>query len=124
MLFLLPSQDLRTFLSKNGHKSYVYIPIQTQVDCSKLQQLVEEDSEDASGIDNDLKRIFILESLASKGYKDDISESDGLDYEHSIMAISALARFHAASYCYRKQENIQLEEKYVFLDDPECPKIR
>ena len=121
---MLPSQDLRTFLSRNGHKSFVYIPIQTQVDCSKLQQLVEEDSEDASVIDNDLKRIFILESLASKGYKDDISDPDGLDYEHSIMAISSLAKFHAASYCYRKQENIHLEEKYDFLDDPECPKIR
>ena len=124
MLFLLPTQDLRTFLSRNGHKSFAYIPIQTQVDCSKLQQLVEENSEDASVIDNDLKRIFILESLASKGYKDDISDPDGLDYEHSIMAISSLAKFHAASYCYRKQENIHLEEKYDFLDDPECPKIR
>ena len=96
----------------------------TQVDCSKLQQLVEEDSEDASNIDNDLRRVFILESLASKGYKDDISDPDGLDYEHCIMAISFLARFHAVSYCFRKQENILLEEKYNFLDDLQCPKLR
>lgn len=89
------------------------VPVLQQIDCSKLQSSIEEDDEEVSSqVENDLTKVFILESLLHKGYKDDISDLDGLDYEHSIMAIAYLAKFHAASYCYRKDENIALQEKY------------
>ena len=115
---------MAAFLKENGQNPHHYLPILNQVDCTKLQQLVEEDSEDAAEIENDLTKVFILESVRHLGFKDDIAEGEGLDYEHSIMAVSHLARFHAASYCYRKQENISLQEKYADLEDLQVPKIR
>ena len=54
----------------------MFVPLLQQIDCSKLQQLSEE--EEISSVENDLKRIFILENLSHKGYKDDISDLDGL----------------------------------------------
>ena len=98
------------------------VPVQEQIDCSKMQSSIEEDDEELSSqIENDLTKVFILESLFHRGYKDDISDLDGLDYEHSIMAISYLAKFHASSYCYRKEENIVLHEKYPELENIQMP---
>lgn len=45
--------------------------------------------------------LFILEDIRAYGYKRDIlSNQEGLDYEHSLLTVARLARFHATSYCY------------------------
>ena len=115
--FLL--QDIRDYLSSKENINQNLVPVLDQIDCSKFQEILEEED-----IENDLTKIFILESLSHKGYKDDISDLDGLDYEHSIMAISYLAKFHATSYCYRKEKKISLPEKYCQLQDVQIPKFR
>ena len=112
-------QDIRDYLSTKENINENLIPVLDQIDCSKFQEIHEEED-----IENDLTKIFILESLSHKGYKDDISDLDGLDYEHSIMAISYLAKFHATSYCYRKEKKISLPEKYCQLQELQIPKFR
>ena len=61
---------------KKGVTIHVFVPLLQQIDCTQLQQLSEE--EEISTVENDLKKIFILENLSHKGYKDDISDLDGL----------------------------------------------
>jgi len=39
------------------------------------------------------------------------------------MAISYLAKFHATSYCYRKEENISFDEKYSNVEEVHLPKF-
>jgi len=114
--------DIKLYLHKKDLSNLNLVPVQEQIDCSKMQSSIEEDDEELSSqIENDLTKVFILESLFHRGYKDDISDLDGLDYEHSIMAISYLAKFHASSYCYRKEENIVLHEKYPELENIQMP---
>ena len=49
------------------------------------------------------KYLLLLEDVKHLGFKEVTQQfSEGFDYEHSVLVISALARFHAASYCYRK----------------------
>ena len=50
--------------------------------------------------------------------QDRLDES-GLDFNHSIMAISRLARFHAVSYAMRKEKDLDMRTEYPFLqEDP------
>ena len=55
-------------------------------------------------LENDKTRengLFILEDMRAYGFKRDIlGKQEGLDYEHSLLTVARLARFHATSYCY------------------------
>ena len=54
----------------------------------------------------------MIENKCHLGFKKDLLKTKkGLDYEHSVIAISALARFHASSYCYRKQCQVNRYDK-------------
>ena len=68
------------------------LPVSEHIDCQNMiEDFNEEDDEESNG-ENDLSKLFILENLSHKGYKDDILDLEGLDYEHSIMAICYLAK--------------------------------
>ena len=47
----------------------------------------------------------------------------GLDYEHSIMGIATIAKFHASSYCYRKENSFDLKNISYLLGDQKLPEI-
>ena len=47
----------------------------------------------------------------------------GLDYEHSIMGIATIAKFHASSYCYRKENCFDLKNISYLLGDQKLPEI-
>ena len=73
------------------------------------------------------KSILLLEDVKHLGFKDVAEEfPDGLDYEHSVLTISNLARFHAASYVFRKTARIDWTEEYPLIssniDVPRLPK--
>ena len=59
-----------------------------------------------------------------KGFKEDVlQDKEGLDYEHSVMVISHLATLHAASFCYRREEQVVMSDKYPALNEGEAPII-
>ena len=72
-------------------------------------------------------RHFLLENVRSRGYTEDVltgsATTGGLDYEHCVVAMTALARFHASSYCYFKLQNIDLDHAYPFLQSTNTPRI-
>lgn len=47
----------------------------------------------------------------------------GLDYEHSIMGIATIAKFHASSYCYRRENSLDLKNISQLLGDQKLPEI-
>ena len=109
------------YLNKKSKCPQLMLPVSEHLDCDNIrEEFYEEDGEASSGED-DLSKLFILENLGHRGYKDDILDLEGLDYEHSMMAVCYLARFHATSYCYRKEENFSLTEKYSLLEEVQVP---
>ena len=116
------SQDLKTYLNRKSKCPQLMLPILEHIDCSNIKdEFNEEEDAEVSNVEDDLSKLFIVENLCHKGYKDDILDLEGLDYEHSIMAISYLAKFHATSYCYRKDEDFSLPEKYSLLEEIQVP---
>ena len=105
------SQDLKMYLSRKSKCPQFLLPLLEHLDCSNIKdEFNEEEDVEVSNVEDDISKLFIVENLGHKGYKDDILDLEGLDYEHSIMAISYLAKFHATSYCYRKDEDCSLPE--------------
>ena len=50
--------------------------------------------------------------------------AEGFGYEHSVLVISALARFHAASFCFRKSTRFNWNTKYPSItSEIEVPKL-
>ena len=71
------------------------------------------------------KSLLLLEDVKHLGFKEVTQQfPEGFDYEHSVLVISALARFHAASYCFRKSARYNWNEKYPsILSETEVPKL-
>ena len=111
------------YLNKKSKCPQLVLPIPEHIDCSDMKEEFYEEEDEVSKVEDDVSNLFILENLGQKGFKDDILDLEGLDYEHSIMAICYLAKFHATSYCYRKEENFSLPEKYSLLEDIQVPKF-
>ena len=65
----------------------------------------------------------MIEDMRNLGYRSDVlaDTGRGLDYEHSIVAIAALARFHAASYCWRRETGADLKNASSLLRDEKLP---
>jgi len=66
--------------------------------------------------------VLVLQDLFTAGYHPATQErmdEGGLDFNHSIMAVSRLARFHAVSYALRRERGRDLRLDYPFLqEDP------
>ena len=113
---------MKSYLNRKSKCPQFLLPVLEHVDCSNITyEFNEEEDVEVSNVEDDLSKLFIVENLGHKGYKDDILDLEGLDYEHSMMAISYLAKFHATSYCYRKDEDFSLPEKYSLLEDIQVP---
>ena len=71
------------------------------------------------------KPLLMIEDVKHLGFKTVVEEfPEGLDYEHSVLVISTMARFHAASYAFRKSTKSNWNEKYPDISsDVEVPKL-
>ena len=53
-------------------------------------------------------KMIITKNVKYSGYRA-LSKGKCLDYDHAVVALAALARLHAISYCYTKEKNADLE---------------
>ena len=109
-------QEINTYLSENYLAKLKLLPIPEYIRVAPATTSgIEENQtpEHESG-----KHLFMLENKAYLGFKRDLMPNkDGLDYEHSVIVIAALAKFHATSYCFRRQNHIDMVKKYPVLRD-------
>ena len=74
---------------------------------------------------NHSRSFFILETMRHLGYKKDILKNpEGLNDEHSLLVVANLAKFHAASYCFRKEKKIDFRDYSVLNHALSVPIIR
>ena len=100
-------ENIRRYLATKPDLVPKYLPLPEAIVC--------QNEDEADNSDQDSLSFFILEDVRSLGFKNDISSTHGLDYEHSIMAIATLAKFHATSYCYRKENVLNMRIKFPTL---------
>ena len=67
--------------------------------------------------------FFILEDVTCYGFRRDPLQGRGLDYEHSIVTIATLAKFHASSFSYRKENFSDMKKIFPVLGEPQLPVI-
>ena len=118
-------EDTKSFLASKNIVCSDFLPIAEYFKIVKVNSFEEESSIEVSKKEEPSK-IFLLENLRHKGFKEDIlHDREGLDYEHSVLAVSSLATFHAATFCYIREENISMIEKYpVLVEEVEVPDIQ
>ena len=87
---------------------------------AKFQPTPDADAEEEAkgdGPEGGIK-IFMIENKGHLGFKKDLIENkEGLDYEHSVIVIAALAKYHATSFCFRKHGEVEMFENYPVLKD-------
>ena len=72
----------------------------------------------------DERSIFILDNMRHLGYKGDLLKNrEGLNVEHAVLVVAALAKFHAASYCFRKETSTSLEHFSKLKQPLTIPKL-
>ena len=70
----------------------------------------KEENKDVIGWSNNM---FLIENPNQIGFNAcSLKNQNGLDYEQSVLVISALAKFHAAVYCFRKEKKVDLTMEY------------
>ena len=96
--------DVKDYLDKRKMpiSKYLSIPTNFLIDKDKVVENV-----DSASIE-----MFMIENPTSLGYSC-LSSSHDIDYELSVLAVSTLARFHAVSFCFRKERKIQLDLEYL-----------
>lgn len=67
--------------------------------------------------------IKLKKNSEKKNYYPRYDPCLGLDYEHSIMGIATIAKFHASSYCYRRENSLDLKNISDLLGDQKLPEI-
>ena len=67
----------------------------------------------------------MVENVSHMGFKKTLTQNlEGFDYEHSVLAIAALGRFHATSYCFRKEKKVDICLSFPSTKKiPSAPKI-
>ena len=101
-------ENIRRYLATKPDLVPKYLPLPEAIVCQNNDEAYDNG-------DQGISSFFILEDVRSLGFKNDISSTNGLDYEHSIMAIATLAKFHATSYCYRKENVCNMRIKFPTL---------
>ena len=56
-----------------------------------------------------IKFLIINKNVKYDGYHGGAYDGDGLDYPHAVVALAAVARLHAISYCYTKEKETDLK---------------
>ena len=104
-------EDIKIYLGERGYMEAGLQQVPAHVKCFNDAETKgkEEDS-------NNTPKIFMIENKMHLGFKKDMMiNKDGLDYEHCVIVIAALANFHATSYCFRKQGKVNMARKYKVL---------
>ena len=103
-------EDMKTYLLEKYLNKSKFLPISRYVEITgSIHQ----------------EKFFILETMRHLGYKKDILKtSEGLNDEHAMLVVAALAKFHAASYCFRKEKKIDFKDYSVLNHKVSVPIIR
>jgi len=104
-------EDIRKYLAAKPDVNRKYLPISEAFDCHNGGSNSDNNDED------NYTDFFIIEDIKGLGYRKDILSGRGLDYEHSILAIATISKFHAVTYCYRKENSIDIRKLYPVLGD-------
>jgi hypothetical protein len=102
-------EDIKIYLEEKYFMNFQPIP--------KCIAIISEEEMQAEEDERKGRRdIFMIENKRHLGFeKDRIKNKEGLDYEHSVIVIAALATFHATSYCFRKHGEVAMVENYPVL---------
>jgi len=105
-------EEVRAYLATKQDVNRKYLPVPDAFVCHN-----SDDNQD------NCSDFFMIEDMRNLGYRADVlaDTGRGLDYEHSIVAIAALARFHAASYCWRRETGADLKNASSLLRDEKLP---
>jgi hypothetical protein len=99
MVYRTVLEDVKKYLAKKYLNKSKFLPIPGYV------KIVWKNPNEQ------LRRVFILENMRHLNYKRDlIKNCEGLNYEHSVLVVATLARFHATTYCLRKEKPNNLED--------------
>ena len=102
-------QDMKKYLAEKYFLKSKFLPIPDYIKIGD-DSLLEIDGERGGG------SLIMIENMKHLGFKKDLMENhDGLDYEHSVLVIAALGRFHATSYCFRQDSKSTILQKYPVL---------
>ena len=102
-------QDMKKYLAEKYFLKSKFLPIPDYIKIGD-DSLLEIDGERGGG------SLIMIENMKHLGFKKDLmANHDGLDYEHSVLVIAALAKFHATSYCFRNDSKVAILEKYPVL---------
>ena len=97
-------KDVSGYLLKKSLKPSDFLSIPEYFEARE-----QNDKTTETNVDN----LFMLENTKQMGFNTcSLWNQEGLDYEQSVLAVSALARFHAATFCFRKEEKVNLSLEY------------
>ena len=103
-------QDMKKYLAERNFLKSRFLPIPDFIKFGddSLEERVERYG----------KGLIMIENMKHFGFKKDLVENlEGLDFEHSVLVIAALGKFHATSYCFRKDSKMAVLQKYPVLQE-------
>lgn len=119
-IYAQPVQDMWSYLYETkgiaSPDQFLCLPRRYKnVEPEGMSDLAESDDRLLSSSD-----ILVLQDLFAAGYHSASQErmdECGLDFNHSIMTISRLARFHAVSYAMQGDLGQRMNDQYPFLNE-------
>ena len=91
-------EDMQKYIAV---KFLTYSKFQPIPGCIKIDHFETEQNKEETKLHG--CKIFMIENKGHLGFKKDLMENhEGLNYEHSVLAIAALGRFHATYFCYKR----------------------
>ena len=107
-------EDIKLYLYERHSSNSKYLPIPKyfKSERSDFQEYTEPN------FDSKKATVFMIEDVKNLGFLTNVVLArEGLDYEHSILGVAALARLHASSYCFRKEKTVAMEDSYPVLEE-------
>lgn len=80
---------------------YIPLPRFFNIDAPHLEEEEEEHTGEKSKLEKESEAVLGIEVPGPSGFLS-LSQGNLADYEHSALTITAIARFHAGSYCYQR----------------------